>query len=397
MFPESKSLDNPQVRASLSTRQSSSLTSKCQQFDSSTTITMVLKIASIVIASAALLSAVGMISSVKQVRKLPSQSAGNSKQPTNLDDNKVVPELIHSIEMPKEKQLLRNQKPTILGSQEKDIQVLAKSRRISDLKPSERNPAKNTEISSEFTSKTFVNDKKTKQTNLDSATKAILTDSHKHHSGEIDIQRTEREKMKAGNTAIAAQRRQSPQTASLKSSLFPTVKVRTSRKLNRRNKKIRDSKRISKRALRNLNTRSVKKLARKKAKNLAKTVMRLPTKTRQTQLPFLSSKTRLHYEYSTKWPATCPCERAAGLLKGTCWYFTGVGTNCRKRNCRPAYICVVGARTALTCFRKALRERIVPNNDGTCRTEFIKGYMYKPYSSGSYRNPTGTSLTISNI
>ena len=223
-------MHNPQVRSGISTRQRSSLTSECQQFYSSTTNTLVLKIDPIVIAAAALLSAVGMISSVKQVRKLLSQSAGNSKQRTTLDDNRIVPELIHSIEIPKEKQLLRNQKPTILGNQEKDIQVLTKSRRISDLKPSERNPAKNTEISSEFTSKTFVNDKKTKQANLDSATKAILTDYQKRHSGEIDIQRSMREKMKAGKTDTAAQRRKSPQST-LKSNLLPSIKVGTSRKL----------------------------------------------------------------------------------------------------------------------------------------------------------------------
>ncbi len=105
---------------------------------------------------------------------------------------------------------------------------------------------------------------------------------------------------------------------------------------------------------------------------------------RAAQIPFLSVKTKLHYEYSSKWPVTCPCELASGMLKGKCWFYTGIANKCKLHACRPSYVCV-GGKIPITCMRKTITSRDVHTADDesdTCHTVPASGYFYIPYYSG---------------
>lgn len=91
---------------------------------------------------------------------------------------------------------------------------------------------------------------------------------------------------------------------------------------------------------------------------------------------------KLHYEYTSEYPASCSCAVAKGMHTGICWYFLDSSkTSCKKRTCSKSYVCVVGETTNLTCMRKENTHRIVSNGDGSCRTEKTHSYQYIPYSS----------------
>jgi len=90
---------------------------------------------------------------------------------------------------------------------------------------------------------------------------------------------------------------------------------------------------------------------------------------------------KLQYEYTNKFPASCPCAIAKGMNNGICWRFLdSTKTSCKKYNCIKSYVCVVGEKTKLTCMRKENTRRIVSTGDGNCRSENFKSFQYIPYS-----------------
>ncbi len=121
-------------------------------------------------------------------------------------------------------------------------------------------------------------------------------------------------------------------------------------------------------------------LARVKEKRVKPSAPRAPRLSAPATVPRLEAL-KLHYEYTSTYPETCSCMPAQGLSNGVCWKFTNKGKHeCKKRKCKPQFICVVGANTGITCMRKMVTKRIVSTGPGICREEAMKSYAYVPYA-----------------
>lgn len=89
-----------------------------------------------------------------------------------------------------------------------------------------------------------------------------------------------------------------------------------------------------------------------------------------------------HYVITTVFPTACRCTQSKGLHEGTCYTFTNRDYGyCRSRVCNREYVCVTEGPADLTCMRRKVTKRIVPNKDGkTCTVKPASGYRYVPYA-----------------
>ncbi len=329
---------------------------------------MVFKIMSGVIASIALFGAVGMFASEKLGQKVSGQQAGASRDNKKFGKVEVVREFTQPLAMKDNKPIAGIDQTAIKVKVEQKVPM---TRKFHSSGKTQR--SKGGAVKTKTSIKTSLKNSARSEKVLNAAGVATkvrlpsITESELVRDGATrlvrDIRNTEKARKGAHGRNLE---RSSVRYRHVKSS----KRISTSRKQGAAVTVVEQK----------IEKDSNKKLSTKRAKSIARIKLELAAKKRQTQLPFLSMKTKLHYQYTSRWPTTCPCELASGLLDGICWYFTGQGTSCRKRTCRRSYVCVIGAKASMTCMRKTLRERIVPNNDGTCRTEFTRGYMYKPYS-----------------
>lgn len=94
---------------------------------------------------------------------------------------------------------------------------------------------------------------------------------------------------------------------------------------------------------------------------------------------------KAHLAYIVEYPLTCPCVQGKGFVSSECHEFITKGSfKCRKRKCHPKFMCVIGAKSTITCMRRTIKSKIVPNGDGTCFTKPIeskKSFTYVPYSA----------------
>lgn len=107
---------------------------------------------------------------------------------------------------------------------------------------------------------------------------------------------------------------------------------------------------------------------------------RIPISVREKPEKAPGTQSLLHIEYTTESPKFCSCKVMDEFVPEKCWKFTGSGKRCEKHDCDPNWVCVNGMETTQTCLRRAVQTKIVPNGDGSCRTQRIEeDYIYIPY------------------
>lgn len=96
-------------------------------------------------------------------------------------------------------------------------------------------------------------------------------------------------------------------------------------------------------------------------------------------------KTTLHtHEHRVRrvnQPNHCQCVQSKAPGNGWCWYYYNDDSYyCKKRRCRPKFVCV-SYHTGLTCMKRKTKEKVVPITLDTCRTVRMESTIYVPYSS----------------
>lgn len=87
-----------------------------------------------------------------------------------------------------------------------------------------------------------------------------------------------------------------------------------------------------------------------------------------------------HLIYTRKYPRLCSCKLAKGLHNGACYYYTNSSySRCRRRKCRPSYVCVQGYYTGMKCMLRKITSRVVYYGYGKCKTKRTLNYTYTLY------------------